>query len=109
MITREMLMEQLKNCQSALLVAKQQLDQFDSLAENNVFATMEEAEGEMEDILRRRAYDDCEGAYNCGDREYRQEFMVGDKKYVAISEFQYNRHDKTYYYIEEEDFRIEEL
>ena len=37
------------------------------------------------------------------------EFIVDEKRYVAILEVEYNRHDKTYYFVDGSDFRVEEL
>ena len=79
---------------------------YERKAENNVYATLEEAY-ELEDKLADRAFDDCQGAHNCGDCEYRQAFMVDGVESVAIYTPEYNRHDKTYYYIDGSDFRIE--
>ena len=79
------------------------------LAESNVFETLKEADNEMYGILENRASEDCEGSYNCGDDEYTQEFMVGTQKYLATMTFEYNRHDKTYYYIDSSDYSSKEI
>ena len=52
------------------------------------------------------AFEDCEGAGNCGMDKYTQEFIVGDMHYIATLTVEYNRHDKTYYYIDETDFTV---
>lgn len=90
--------------QKLLDKAKSDLAAFDAKAENNVFESLAKAEGVLEDKLRDRAAADCEGSYNCGAPEYVQEFMVGGVKYVGTLKVEYNRHDKTYYYIEECSF-----
>jgi len=63
--------------------------------------------------LRAKAREDCEGAYNwaynCGLDEYTQEFIVGSTKYLGTAKFEYNRHDKTYYYIERCTFSHKEI
>ncbi|EJO27457.1 hypothetical protein QWC_31731 [Achromobacter marplatensis] len=70
---------------------------------------MEDAEGEVEEMLRGRAHEDCEGSYNCGAEVYDQEFMVDGVKYVGTLKCEYNRHDKTYYYLEEAEFSVEKV
>lgn len=50
------------------------------------------------------ADDDCEGSHNCGLDEYRQEYIVDNIKYVGILNVEYNRHDKTYYYVEDSSY-----
>ena len=92
--------------QANVAVAQKALDDFEELAENNVFASLEAA-GALEDVLRGRAYQDCEGAGNCGAEEYHQDFMVEGKVYEATLTVEYNRHDKMYYYIDVSDFKIE--
>ena len=109
MSTRKELEAVVEQCTQALLEANIQLAKFDDLAENNVFATLEEAECKINELLDNRASADCEGSYNCGNDEYRQEFIVNNVKYVGIATYEYNRHDKTYYYIDQSDFRVEEL
>ena len=81
----------------------------EALPENNVYPTLEEAEYAIEDMLYDRAFEDCEGAGRGGLNEYRQLFIVGDKTYVGIYNPEYNRHDRTYYYIDGSEFRIEEV
>jgi hypothetical protein len=61
--------------------------------ENNVFSSMEEAEGVVYARLKDEAYKDCEGTYT-------QEFIVNGVHYIGTLSVEYNRHDKTYYYIE---------
>lgn len=105
---REDLVAAVKSAKLALAFAESELTEFDEAPENNRYATLDDAY-ELEEVLRDRAYEDCQGAYNVGDSEYRQEFFVGDKRYIAIAEVEYNRHDKTYYYIDGFEFRIEEV
>jgi hypothetical protein len=85
--------------------AERALYDFESLPENNVYATVEDA-GELEDILREQAAEDCEGSHNIGNDEYRREFLVDGVKYAAILSCEYDRHDKTYYYIYSSAFEI---
>ena len=72
----------------------------------NVFADMASAEIYLENKLEDEAFLDCEGAGNVGDWRYEQEFIVNDKHYVARLDVEYNRHDKTYYYIDCTNFTI---
>ena len=106
---RESFLLEVKLAELLVVKAKNNLAEFDALAENNVYETVTIAEDNLYDILRERASEDCEGAYNCGLDEYRQEFLVDGVKYVAILEVDYNRHDKTYYYIDGTEFRIESV
>ena len=92
--------------QRNLATAKSALEAFESLAENNVFATVDEARVVIENALLCKAHEDCEGSYNCGDDSYTQEFMVGGIVYIATLAVEYNRHDKTYYYIDGSEFSV---
>ncbi|MFM0503919.1 hypothetical protein [Paraburkholderia caffeinilytica] len=103
----EELIATVKQTSEAHDAAKLALELFERDPQNNVFESLAKAEYELEDVLRHRASADCEGSYNCGAEEYRQGFFVDGVEYVAIATVEYNRHDKTYYYIEEFDFRIE--
>ncbi len=106
MSTKEELAAAVVAAKAALATAESALDAFDTSPENNVFATLEEAEGVLEDRMCDWAFRDCEGAHNCGQDQYTQELIVGGKHYVATATFEYNRHDKTYYYIDGCDFSI---
>jgi len=109
MSERQMLVDVVTQCKLNLQLAESQLYKFDTLAENNVFETLKIAESKLSDLLRERAHEDCEGAYNCGDEEYSQEFIVDNEKYIAIATIEYNRHDKTYYYVDYFNIKIEKL
>ena len=98
-----------KGAKDAFEAATKLVEEAKALPENNVYPSLEDAEYKIESILSDQAFDDCEGAGNCGAEEYRQLFMVGDKTYVGIYNPDYNRHDKTYYYIDGSEFRIEEV
>lgn len=97
------------NAKSALATAEAALQAFNDAPENNRFDDLNDALGAIEDQLRDLAFADCQGAYNCGDDFYSKDFYVGDKLYRGTAEFEYNRHDKTYYYIEECNFTYEEI
>ena len=59
-------------------------------------------------MFENQAYEDCEGAGNCGSPEYEQDFIVGGKEYTAVCSFDYDRHDKTYYYIDRSEYSYRE-
>ena len=90
----------------ALADAEAALSAFIASPENNVFASLEEAEGVLEDRLLGEAHEACEGSYNCGADSYTQEFIVDGKHYIATLECEYNRHDKTYYYVDGHEFTV---
>jgi hypothetical protein len=56
--------------------------------------------------LESEAHNDCEGSYNCGAECYFQEYTVSGSPdiYVAKLSVEYNRHDKTYYFIEDTEY-----
>jgi hypothetical protein len=108
MATKEALERRVADARADLALAERELQEFERSPENFRYEDLEEA-SELEWDLRERASEDCEGSYNCGDDEYRQEFYVGDKKYVAILyQIFYNRHDKRYYFVDGSNFRIED-
>lgn len=100
MQTREQLIQTMNDAETAFINAKNALCEFDSRAENNVFADMQTAKRKMTDKLRRMASDDCEGAYNIGAEKYEANFTVDGVVYVGTLDVEYNRHDKTYYYVD---------
>ena len=72
--------------------------------EYNTFDTLEDACATLENALGNMAFEACEGAGNFGMDEYTQEFIVDGVHYIAKMTFEYNRHDKTYYYIDGSEF-----
>ena len=64
-------------------------------------------EDDIYEIAREWASEACEGAYNCGNEEYTVKFKVKDKIYSVEVGFSYNRHDKTYYYVENQGWDSE--
>ena len=76
---------------------------------NNVFESLEWAESVLYNRMEQDASNACEGSYNWGCDEYIQEFSVDGKKYLATATVEYNRHDKTYYYVDGFEFNIKEL
>lgn len=107
MTTLEQLKQNITDAKSALNDAEAALIEYEEQAENNVYASLDDA-AELEDVLSDLAFQDCQGAHNCGNPEYTRDFMVDDRVYVAKLTVEYNRHDKMYYYIEESEFSIAE-
>lgn len=87
--------------------AESALAQFIAAPENNVFDSVEQASDVLEDRLRDQAHEDCQGAGNCGAEEYEQEFIVDGAHYNGKLSVSYDRHDKTYYYIDSANFTFE--
>ena len=108
-MNRTELEQAVKDAKETLSIAESALDVFDNAPENNRYESLDEAEARLEDILMGRAFLDCEGAGNRGSDTYRQEFIVGEDHYMATLKPEYNRHDKTYYYIDRHDFSVEKL
>lgn len=109
MTNKQDLEKAVKDARTNLESAESALAAFEASPENNRFDDLDTALGKIEDALRHEAYEDCQGAYNCGNDTYTREFYVGDTLYRGTAEFEYNRHDKTYYYIEECNFTYEEV
>ena len=99
------LIKAVKDATALVWQAEKALADWYAAPENNVYASLEDA-GALEDTLRQMAFEDCEGAGNVGNDTYQREFMVGDTKYIALLQCEYNRHDKTYYYLDEASFSI---
>lgn len=76
--------------------------------DNNVYANLEFALAAMEGKMEDEAHEDCEGSYNFGLDEYNRDFKVGDVIYTATLKVEYNRHDKTYYYVDGTTFSYKE-
>ena len=67
-----------------------------------IFDTLEDAIEEVNDQHFEEASADCEGSYNIGCEEYKTAVYIrGESKYYELTTpFEYNRHDKQYYYID---------
>lgn len=93
---------------ASLQSAQAALERYEDKAENNIYTTLEDAEGAIEEILLLKAEDDCAGSYNCGDSLYDREFIADGLHYIARLEVEYNRHAKQYYYIDSSKFSVAE-
>lgn len=81
---------------------------------NNVFTTLEKARVVLSRRMKQEAMDACEGSHCMGMEQYTQIFYVDDgagpiEKYIATANIEYNRHDKTYYYVDSFEFSVDSL
>lgn len=98
------LKQAVKNARANLALAEAAVEAWDDMPENNVFASLDEAESKVEDALLGRARNDCEGSYSGGADTYTRGFIVGGVTYIGTLSVEYDRHDKTYYYVDRYDF-----
>jgi hypothetical protein len=75
------------------------------------FTSHEEAEYMVEGLLQNKASNNCEGSNCCGQPEYTQEYQLidSDAVYLGKIKVEYNRHDKTYYYVDEVEYSFSEV
>lgn len=75
------------------------------------YDTLQDAEWQIEDMHRTEAAEACEGSYCMGCDSYDAiVYITSESKYYKITtEFEYNRHDKQYYYVDESDTSSEEV
>lgn len=106
-MSKEELKQAIEEAKQNLAAAEQALADFIASPEQNVFASLDEATNELENRMRNQAHEDCEGSYNFGLDVYEQEFIVDGILYLAKLECEYNRHDKTYYYVDYAKFSYE--
>jgi hypothetical protein len=99
----------IKEAQKRLDYHKGALEDFRASHECNVFDNLEDAEDAIAEELEALAREECEGAYNCGNESYSRGFFVGGKAYEATMTFEYNHHDKTYYYIDSSEYSYKEI
>ena len=62
------------------------------------YKTLKNAVTEISEEHWEEAHEDCEGSHNMGCDEYATIATIDGKSYEFITPFEYNRHDKTYYY-----------
>jgi len=103
----EKLKSAIETAKEILAIAEKALYDFSIKAENNVYASIKDALSDIEIDLLDQAKADCEGAYNFGNDEYTQLFMVDSMTYLATLTVEYNRYDKKYYYIDVSEFSYE--
>jgi nicotinamide phosphoribosyltransferase len=69
------------------------------------FETLEDASDALEVDVRNEAHQACEGSHCYGESTYTRVAKVGDQFYEFTFEVEYNRHDKTYYYVDGSAFK----
>lgn len=104
MTTKEYYLGVIKEAEKTIAAANDAIQAIESAPENNVYATLKDAEHAIHGRFYSIAEQACEGSYCVGEPEYTQEFTVDGVRYLAKVEFEYNRHDKTYYYIESHSY-----
>lgn len=98
---RESFVNNIKTLREMLDKAEAQLVQFDDDISNNVYESLEEAEEKIAKRYRKIASEACEGSHCLGNDTYEQLFIVDGKMYKITMRVEYNRHDKTYYYVDD--------
>jgi len=100
---------EINDLRNKLREAEIELYVLEGLADNYRFDSINVAERKIEEKLLAEAEEDCAGKYNCGNPQYIQEFYVDNELYTGILDVEYNRHDKTYYYVEESTFTVKKV
>jgi hypothetical protein len=77
--------------------------------EYNTYSDQKEAEHRVEGLLEDLANNDCKGSYNRGLDEYLCEYSVNGKNFLCVATPEYNRHDKTYYYVDSIEYKHSEV
>lgn len=103
--TKEDIQEAIKTLQKYVGQLEQRLAEIEGDINNHIYPDLDTAMGNLEGLFDSWANNDCEGSHCCGSPEYTQEFIVDDVKYMGIGLYEYNRHDKTYYYIDGSSFK----
>lgn len=109
MSEHELLKTQVEACEVLLQAAQTKLDEYESSPEFHTYTTLEDGESSVYNRLYNQASEACEGSFCCGEDKYEQEFIVNGKHFLGTLTLEYNRHDKTYYYIDGEEFTVSEL
>lgn len=105
---RARLEAQLVGLREQWTAVEKQINKLDNNILNYVFSTVKEAVVELEDELYERAADETGDGYH-GSDEYTQEFIVDGILYEFKMQFEYNRHDKRFYYIDHRSFDYSEI
>jgi hypothetical protein len=107
--TLETLAAAVRTAQRALATAERELAAFKAQPSQHVYDTLDDATSTLEDLMNDWAHEACEGSHCMGMDEYTQEFIVDGKHYIAKLECEYDRHDKTYYYVYGSTFSYSEV
>ena len=75
------------------------------------FETHQDAEDSIIEVLQDKAHNDCEGSNNRGNDVYEQGYQLidSDAVYLGRIKVEYNRHDKTYYFVDEVEYSYSEV
>lgn len=75
------------------------------------YDTLQDAEWDIEEHHRTEASEACEGSHCMGMDKYESlVYITSESKYYKITtEFEYNRHDKQYYYVDDFDTDSKEV
>lgn len=73
---------------------------WEALPQNNIFESMDHAEGELTELFLDWASEACEGSHNRGLESYHRRFVVDGQLYDGTLDIEYNRHDKRYYFVD---------
>lgn len=75
------------------------------------FDNHEDARCRIQDVLCSKADDACEGSDCYGQSKYTQEYQLidSDTVYLGKIEVEYDRHDKTYYFVDEVEYSYSEI
>lgn len=96
----EELTAQRKMYSAAISCINDEIARLQDHVDNHAYATIEKAETAICNKFESEANEACEGSGCMGCSEYVQQFTVDGKPYSGIVRFEYNRHDKRYYYID---------
>ena len=110
-MNKEQIAAEIASHYKTIAVLEQSLIDFDSLIENNQYDSHGIAERFIEERFSGIASEQCEGSYNCGNDQFQQRYQLTNNPNVfeATVKFEYNRHDKTYYYIDGTNYSYVEL
>ena len=97
--------------QAELDLIDSQIDRLKTDISQHQYANHDDTENHLSDLMESWAFNDCEGAGNCGAEQYEQAYQITGEPdvYLAVIDVEYNRHDKTYYYIEECEYSWSKL
>jgi hypothetical protein len=105
-LSRQEIQDNIDRVSAELTIWNFQMNNFNQDPKNNVFQSLEDATLKIHGELYALAEQACEGSYNCGLAQYSKQFYVGETLYEGVASFEYNRHDKTYYFIDDHEFNV---
>jgi len=101
-MTKDEISAQIKFLNAKVVDLENQIEAFDSAIEQNQYKNHKEAELKISGRYECIANEECEGSYNRGADEYMQQYQIEGEASIfeAFMKVEYNRHDKTYYYVD---------